>query len=204
MARRGKIYDVLVSHSPKDSALALEVADACRASGLESVVDSEILSRDDGGDSLWEALVEIGALIVILSPSGLTSPMVFEVGAVQSWNKPIFAVVTDPVSTRLPPALRGTDLYTIGRIQDVINAIKRNAEQITDEDREFLGKQYAVMAISLDQLTDDSDRLEDLVKSIRKGRGKTVSGERLLSELFRLRKQGRLRRRRTLPSTPSA
>jgi hypothetical protein len=204
MAKRGKIYDVLISHSPRDSALASEVADACRASGLESVMDSQILSVDDSADALWEALAEIGALIVILAPSGLTSMTTLEVGAAQGWNKPIFAVVTDPVSTRLPTALRGTDLFTIGRIQDVINAIKRSAEQITEDDRAFLSQQYAEMGISLDQLTDDSDRLEDLVKRFRKGRGKIVPGERLLSELFRLRKQGRLRRRRSLPSTPSA
>jgi hypothetical protein len=204
MARRDKLYDVLVSHSLKDSELASEVAYACRASGLEPAKDSEIRSPGNPGDVLWETLAEVDALIVILAPSGLTQWMLFEVGAAQGWNKPIFAVVTDPVSTRLPAALRGTELFTIGRIQDVINAIKRIAEQITDEDRAFLSQQYARMGISLDQLTDDPERLEDLVKKFRRRRGKAIPAERLLSELFRLRKQGRLGGQYALPGTPSA
>jgi hypothetical protein len=204
MTKRGKIYDVLISHSPRDSGLASDVADACRESGLEAVTNAELFLREDAVDVLWEAVSESRALIAILPPSGLTERMAFEVGAAQGWNKPIFAIVTDPVATRLSPALHGIDLYTTGRVQDVIRAIKQSVEQLTDDDRTFLSQLYSGIGMSLDDLALEPWGLRDLVKRFKEGRGKVLSGERLLSELFRLRKQGRLRRHSSLPSTPSA
>ena len=68
----------------------------------------------------WEALAESRALLTILSPSGLTSSMELEIGAARAWNKPIYGVVTDPSSTRVPPAFTRVDLYTAGRVQEII------------------------------------------------------------------------------------
>src|SRR4051812_34203866 len=120
MKKFDKLFDVFISHSMNDAAFALEVAKACRAGGLEAVTDADFLSGEDVGDALREALTESRAFLAILSPSEPTSLMAIEIGAVRAWNKPIFAVVTDPSLTRLPPALSGVPLYTIGRIEEVI------------------------------------------------------------------------------------
>jgi hypothetical protein len=132
MAELGKTCDVFISHSAKDAPLALEVADACRDGGLEAVTDSELLRGEDDSDALWEALAESRALLTILSPSGPTPSMLIEIGATRAWNKPIYAIVTDPSLTRLPVALTGIELFTTGRVPDVIKAIKSSVQPLTE------------------------------------------------------------------------
>jgi len=197
MAERGKTYDVFISHSARDSTLASEVANACRESGLDAVTDTELLPGADVSDALWEALAESRVLVLILSPSGPTPSMAIEIGAARAWNKPIYGIVTDPSISPLPTALTNIRLYTTGRLQDVIKAINVSIDQLTEEDRIFLTKIFAGMGISVDQLALNPRRLGDLVKKFNAGRGKTVSGERLLSELLRLRKQGKLVKNRS-------
>ena len=201
MAELGKAYDVFISHSAKDSALAIEVANACRESGLEAVTDTELLPGENWGDAIWEALAESRALLTIVSPSGLTPEMAIEIGAARAWNKPIYAIVTDPASNRLIPALTGIPLYTYGRIQDVIKAIKTSVEEFSEEDRVILIELYSRMGISVDQLILDPRQRDTLVKKFVKKSGRIVEGERLLSELLRLRKQGRLARKRSADRT---
>jgi hypothetical protein len=192
MADRGRTYDVFISHSARDAPLARETADACRSSGLEVVTSADLPAGRDVSDALWEALAESRALITILSTSDLTAAMAIEIGAAKAWTKPIYAIVTEPSSTRLPPAMTGIDLYTTGRLEDVINAIQASVKQWTEEDRVFLSRLYSGMDISVDQLAFEPGRRRELVKAFKKARGKTISEERLLSELLRLRKQGRL------------
>src|SRR3954471_24642869 len=120
MANVSKSYDVFISHSLGDATLASEVANACREGGLEAVTNADIHRVADAGDTLWDALAESRALLTILSPSGPTPTMAIEIGAARAWNKPIYAVVTDPSSLPIPSALSGIQLYTVGRIEDVI------------------------------------------------------------------------------------
>src|SRR3954468_14285010 len=124
MVNVSKTYDVFISHSAGDAKLAMKVAKACREVGIEAVTSREVLPTADTSDALWEALAESRALLTILSPSGPTASMGIEIGATRAWNKPIYAIVTDPSLTRLPVALTGIDLFTTGRVSDVIKAIK--------------------------------------------------------------------------------
>ena len=91
-------------------------------------------------------------LLTIVSPSGPTPEMAIEIGAARAWNKPIYAIVTDPASNRLIPALTGIPLYTYGRIQDVIKAIKASVEEFSEDDRVILIELYSRMGTSVDQL----------------------------------------------------
>ena len=84
------------------------------------------------------------------------------------------------------------NLYTVGRIQDIIRAIEFSNQELSDDDRSFLMKLYGESRLSVDQLALEPRALGKLVKKFNDRRGKTVSGERLLSELLRMRKQGKL------------
>jgi hypothetical protein len=201
MAELDKTYDVFTSHSATDLAIAIEVANACRESGLESVTNAELLPRENLGDAIWEALAESRALLTIVFPSGPTPAMAIEIGAARAWNKPIYAIVTDPASNRLVPALTGIPLYTYGWIQDVIKAIKASVEEFSEDDRVILGELYSRMGTSVDQLILDPRQRDTLVKTFVKKSGRIVEGERLLSELLRLRKQGKLARKRSADRT---
>jgi hypothetical protein len=177
---------------PKEAAIALEVVTFCKASGLATFTGSNVPPGEDWSDAIWDALAESTALLTISSPSGPTPSMAIEIGAARAWNKPIYALATDPSATRLPLGLTAIPLYTLGRLPDVVNSIRASVEQLTDEDREVLGRIYAEMKIPADQLALSPRKVDTLAKKFAKSRGKVVEGERLLSELFRLRKQGRL------------
>ena len=57
-----------------------QIANTCRANGLEAITDEELLASKDLGDALWEALAESRALLVVLSRPGLTPSMAIELG----------------------------------------------------------------------------------------------------------------------------
>jgi hypothetical protein len=193
MASIGKTYDVFISHSAADAMLATEIAKACRTSGLDTVTDAE-LSADEGSlwDTLWDALAESRGVLIILSSSGTTTGMAIELGAARAWNKPIFGIVADPSNSRLPPGLSGISLYPAARIDDVIKAIKLSGQELSDHDRSKLAKLYSEIGMPVDQLTLDPKHRDHLVKRFHSQTGKLVQGERLLSELLRMRKQGKL------------
>jgi hypothetical protein len=68
---------------------------------------------------------------------------------------------------------------------------------LTDEDRSYLTELYADMGVSVDQLILNPRQLGELVKKYNRSRGKDLAGERLLSELLRMRKQGKLVKNRS-------
>src|SRR5262245_42591797 len=118
MANQRKTYDVFLSHSASDDPLAAELAQICRASGLETMTGVDLSPGGETGDTLWEALAESRALLVILSPSGPTPPMGIEIGAAWAWSKPIFAIITEPSLTRLPASMADIKVYPPSRIGD--------------------------------------------------------------------------------------
>jgi hypothetical protein len=199
-----KTCDVFVSHSADDARLGSEIANACRANGLDAITDADLLPAIHWGDILWEALAESRALLVVLSRSGPTPSMAIELGAARAWNKPIFGIVADPTFTDLPPSLSGIRLYTSGRIEEVIRAIKSSSKELSDDDRALLARLYTDIGASVDQLALSPGVLEDLVSRFTLGTGRVLPGEHLLSELLRMRKQGKLIKGRpgTRPRSP--
>jgi hypothetical protein len=185
-------YDVFISHAADDAPLAREIANACRANGLGAITYAELLPAADISQVLWDALAESRALLAVLSRSGPTPSMAIELGAARAWNKPIFGVVADPTFTDVPPGLSGIHLYTSGRVEDVIRAIKSSGKELSEDDRSLLASLYTEIGVSVDQLALDPRHLEELVKRFGAATGKTVPGERLLAELLRMRKQGKL------------
>jgi TIR domain/Nucleoside 2-deoxyribosyltransferase len=184
--------DVFVSHTAGDRELAREIASACRASGLQPFTGAEIGPGENIADAVWEALSESKAVIAILSRSGLTPSMAVELGGARAWNKPIFGVLTDPTVKPEFVSLGDLHLYTSARIDDVIRAIQSGGAEFSEGDREVLADIYSDTKVSVDQLALDPRHLEGLVKRFGRATGKVVTGERLLSELLRMRKQRKL------------
>jgi hypothetical protein len=191
--------DVFLSYAASETALARDVTEACNAAGLTTFDAARIPPGASIGDAVWSALAESVALVAIVSPSGPNPAMSIELGAARAWNKPIHVIVSDPASTRLPDALVGSRLYTAGRLDDVITSIRSSLGQWSETDRSHLVTLYAQSANSVDQLAMQPGRLSELTDRFNHDRQKSFSSERLLSELMRLRKQGRLARSRPKP-----
>src|SRR5207244_1403323 len=112
--------------------LAVEIANASQASGMEPLTTGELAGAKDMYDALWDALTESRALFVVLPSTGPTPSMAVEIGAARAWNKPIFAIVRDPSSAQASPVLSGVRLYPIGGVDDALNTIKRSAAQLSE------------------------------------------------------------------------
>jgi hypothetical protein len=196
MSGESRLSDVFITHAATEQKLAEHLARTVKASGLNAVTGHELLGAGDNlGDKIWEALAESMALIVVVSRSELTSTVAFEIGAARAWNKPIFVVLADPAeSVTLPAALTRSPIYPPGRVEDLVKAIKNSSQSLTEEERDTLASLYFKIDLSVDQLALNPVELEELVKGFSTATGRVISGERLLSELLRMRKQGGLRK----------
>jgi len=177
---------------PRIWRFAQELSKAFQANHLEAFVTGDLSTGARLGDSLWEALAESRALIVVVPTSGPTPNMGIEIGAAAAWNKPTFGIISDPSVSNLPLTVPEMPLYTLGRIDEVIQKVKESGQQLSDADLQSLSRLYAEMGESVDRFALEPALLSDLTRHFRKDTGKTVPGERLLSELLRLRKQGHL------------
>src|SRR5262249_34555599 len=143
-----RIIDVFVSHPPSEAKLASDLANACRAYGLEAATSAEFLLVEDAEDALWDALAESRALLIILSPAGLTSTMGIELGAARAWTHAVFGIVADPSVTSLPVGLSGIQLYPSSRIEDVLRLIKLGGQELSEDDRSLLARLYSKIGVS--------------------------------------------------------
>ena len=192
MASKTKTYDVFISHSAADSRAAAELATVLRANGLEPFTGEEVDLGEDISDVVWEALADCKALLAIVSRSELSSSMAFEIGAAQAWSKPIYAIVADPSSVRLPASLARVRHVAPGGIDEVIYDLKHSAEGLSAEDQRVLAEVHSESGVSVDSLALDHQQLRKLTERFTKKTGRVVTGEKVLSELFRMRKLGRL------------
>ncbi len=196
MRKQAKPCDVFISHALKDAALATSVSQACRDAGLETMTNLDLDRGRDPGDVIWEALAESEAFLAILSPSGFSTTMAVEFGAARARLKPIYVLVTDPSSTRIPAAFGESRLYTLENLPDVIRAIQFGSQNLNEFDRDVLIDLHRDMGITADQLALDPTSLDLMRKRFETASGKNVAGERLLTEMLRLRKRGKLEKTR--------
>jgi TIR domain len=191
-------YDVFISHAASDRDLATEMAGTFESAGLETFHTGTVQPGSDIGEAIWQALAESRALIAIISPDMQPSALgLVEIGAAAAWNKPVFLVINGPSSTKLPPALSAYPVFPLGRLDEVIRAIRSGFDPLTDSERNVLADIYRELNTPADQLSQSPKALRELTGAFNKQTSKQFSGERLMWELLRMRKSGKLPRLRT-------
>ncbi len=192
-----KTYDVFISHATSDSHLATEIADSLESVGLETFHAGTVQPGTDVAEEIWQALAESRALIAIISPDTPTHAMgMVEIGAAAAWNKPVFVLINGPSSMKLPAALSQYLVYPLGRLEEVIQAIRTGFDPLTDNERRVLANEYRDLGTPADQLSQSPKALRELTANFNRRTNKQFSGERLLSELLRMRKKSQLPRLR--------
>ncbi len=198
MATASKTCDVFISHAVSDRHLATEIADSLETVGLETFHAGTVEPGMDVGDAIWQALAESRAVIAIISPEMSPQAMgMVEIGAAAAWNKSVYLVINGPSSTTLPPTLSKYPVYPVGRLGEVVQQISTGFEPLTDDERGVLAEIYQGVKTSPDQLSQSPKALRELTAKFNRSIGKQFSGERLLSELIRMRKKGQLPRLQT-------
>jgi len=190
-----KTYDVFISHAASETEIAAEIAESLESAGLATFHMGIVQAGADISEAVWQALAESRALIAIVSPDVLAhSKGMVEIGAASAWNKPVFILINGPSSTRLPPALSRYPVYPLGRLEEVIRAIRSGFEPLSDDQRAVLAEVYRIHGTPAEQLSQSPGELREVTSTFNRRTGKSYSGERLLSELLRMRKQGQLPR----------
>ena len=193
-----KTCDVFISHTATDQAVATEIAHALEAVGLETFYVGGTEPLSDISEAIWEALAESRAVIAIISPDVRTQAMgMVEIGAASAWNKPVFLLINGPSSTKLPAPLSRYPVYPVGRLEEVVRAIRTGFEPLTEDERRLLANLYRDFSTPTDKLSQSAKALGELTTLFNRRTERQYSGERLLSELLRMRKRGQLPRLRT-------
>jgi hypothetical protein len=192
MSKTEPIYDVFLSYGPQDAKSAVEVGRILQSFDL-AVFNARAISRGKRmEEAIWDAMAESQALVVVVSQSEPSASTLFELGAAQGWNKPIFIVVADPASTRLPSFLHDLPVYPFSRLEEVARAIKNSSRLLTDLEKKLLIEEYNRMGESVDELLSQTPLLSKLTKQFKKRAKRQVAPEELLRTLLRLRKRGDL------------
>ncbi len=187
------IYDVFISHNHRNLTFVNEVSRFLRALDLLVFTDTEIDIGDQSESVIWEAMAESQALVAIISDNDFGANMAFELGAARAWNKPVYAVASDPTSYRLPPALHGVPVFTANRLEEMASRIKNSSSLLTKPETDILVEEYFHGDTTVDQLILQPNRLANFTKQFKKRAGRDIASEELLRSLLRLRKRGLLR-----------
>lgn len=188
-------YDVFLSYPMTESGLADQVARSLNQAGLDVFWDREIGIGESLQDTIWRALAESAALIAIVPSEGtLASNIAVEVGAFKAWCKPIYIIQAARGQIRPPTYLADCPIYPLSRVDDVVASIKRGLASLTEDDCGILATIYGDYNIPVDKLLTNPAAIEKLADEFNTRCGKRVTGERLVQELLRLRKAGRLPR----------
>jgi hypothetical protein len=154
-----------------------------------------IENSNKASEVVWEALSESHAVIAFVSTESRSSANVMlEIGAASAWNKPIFVIAKEPEAPLPYGVLQKYPAYPLNRLDDVVAAIQSGFKPLTDDERTILTEIYRKVAVPADKLSQSSKSLGELSSEFRQRTKKAYSGERLLYELFRLRKRGALPR----------
>jgi hypothetical protein len=193
MSKTKSLCDVFISYGPLDARLAADVARILQSFDL-AVFDAKAIPQDKHLEkAVWEAMAESQAFVATVSEAAPSASTLFELGAAQGWNKPVYVIVADPALARLPDFLRRLPVFPFSRLDEVASAIKNSSTALTDTEKTVLIDEYHRLGESVDELILQPALLSKLTKQFRKRAKRQVASEELLRMLLRLRKRGELR-----------
>lgn len=195
MPSKSTTYDIFISHGSKDTSLAVEVAKSLQAHGLECFSPSALPAGANIEESMWQAMAESQALVVVIATTEPSTGIGFEIGAALAWGKPVYVIIADPANTQLSPMVSGAPgvrLYPPSRIDEVAVDIQRAQDRLSQEDIATLIGEYRRIGLPVDRLTLDAGKLSELTRNFHKHSHRQAPAERLIWHLLHLRKKGKL------------
>jgi hypothetical protein len=180
------IYDVFFSHADADAGVASFVKEAMSHYGLEvHSPEREILPTS--------VLVECGAVVILLTRATLgTERVPVTVGGAMAWDKPIYILYDGISPDEIPEYLRKHRVARVSGVARVAEEIAQSRRSFSQRERQSLIRAYENFGMPTDELMGDRHALHDLARKYNKSARSKASGEGLMQELVRMRKQGML------------
>jgi hypothetical protein len=183
--------DVFISCSPSETAWAAEVQRRFQEGGLKVFTNYGADGNDLDG-LIWDALVESAAVIALVrSPRGMSNVLSFEIGAAMIWQKPVYVLYEGDRPTGLPKYAERFGMFPAWEVEKVVRIVA-GERGFSDDEHRALVQAYLAVGAPVDGLLEDSGKVEQLERNFRSTMKSAASGERLLREILRLRKQGKL------------
>lgn len=163
---------------------------------FDVVLDIDITTdgklKDVSGE-LWAALAKSDAVVFVLDDSDLTSEGYVELGAAWAREIPTLAlsVVAQP---RVPVMLSRQPCFHEGALAELVREIHKSTEPMSPAEIEAMSKLYSRHGVPVDKLITVPGMASKFASELKKITGRSVLEQRVLTQLLRLRKSGKLPR----------
>jgi hypothetical protein len=184
-------YDVFLSYSQRDRALADDVAERLAQAGVSAFKWQDAVTPGTSLNTvLLNALAESAAMIVIAAADDLINPnLLFEIGAAMSWQKPIYVVYSGDKAPRAGFSAHSITIIPIRKLDSVVRLLHHASQPLTDRQIVLLRRAYAKLGIPTDVLLTNPAAIDKFTREFNRLSQTNLSVPRLLRELLRLRKQ---------------
>lgn len=196
MPRSKKTYDIFISHSSDLRSQAEVVIEKFSDGGLCVFRDSDFAKGSNLANEAWQAIAESWAFVALIQSGTVNPSVAVEIGAASAWLKPIYILKLGQGEYDLPSPLTKYQVFHVSEIDHIIADIQRALRPFNDEERRYLLESYQSLGIPTDKLLTQPAKIDYLNNILLEKTGIKHSGERIMQELLRLRKRGKLPRLR--------
>jgi len=194
MPKIKKTFDVFLSYShdlmSQNKVIAKKFAD----NGLIVFDSSEIEPGQNLTAETWKALAESWAMVALIKPGIMPSSVSVEIGAATAWHKPIYIITVGKDKHQLPHYFSNYKIFKISEIEEIIKLILRSLKPLNNDERNALIEAYQQLGLPTDQLLRHPPSIDRLYQILLNKLDIKLSNERIMQELLRLRKGGKLPR----------
>jgi hypothetical protein len=195
MSENKKTHDVFLSYSFDLREEAKNIIEKFSKEGLVVFDMSEIKPGENFVKEIWQSLAESWAVVVLIKPGVVSPNVAVEIGAASAWRKPIYVIRTESAGEyHVPLYFSKFEIFKISEIGKVIEMISKDLNPLSDQEREALIKSYKRLSLPTDKLFMEPGSIEKLQNILYDESHVRISGERIMQELLRLRKRGKLPR----------
>jgi hypothetical protein len=190
MPKLKRTHDVFLSYSADLASQAKVVKKKFDDSGLIVFAPSEIEPGYNIADEIWQALAESWAFVVIIKPGTPSMGVGMEIGAASAWQKPVYILKIG--EGELSRMISHYPVFEASEIGKLIQLISKHRKPLTEQERQALVDAYCSLGIPTDKLLMQPAHIDRLNKMLWRKSHLRLSGERIMQELLRLRKGGKL------------
>jgi len=188
MPKTKKTYDVFLSYPSDLASQAKVIVKKFADAGLTVFDFSEIKPSYNIIEEMWQALAESWAIVALIKPGIMPPSVAVEIGAASAWQKPIYILTEGEGECHVPLYFSKFEVFKTSETGKVVQLISKSLNPLSDEERLALVKAYSKLRVPTDKLFVEPGSIERLKNES----GVKISGERIMQELLRLRKQGKL------------
>ena len=189
------IYDVFLSYAALDSGDASAVRRILESAGLAVFSTEDLPAGERYSDKTREALTLSTALVVIVTGRVRNSDNVLlEIGAASAGGLPVIPVLSGISADQLPVYLKHYVPVAIANSNQLVERVKSLATPFSEDELETLNSVYQAVGVPADRLATEPLQLLKFTRKFKSATRSDRSDVRILQELLRRRKQGKLPR----------